>query len=280
MVVRRDYLERYSREEVAQWMGSQASALGAPRLHAVEIYVGMGRITKKLTQKGASAVCIGLKYGHDLRRLRDRELLMCLLSWWDPEHTWVSFPCTAFCCWVSLNEARGCKLDGIKREGGLHVDFTGEIMDHRVDAERHCSLENPWLSRAWRRLAKRLGRRTLEGKPVWKKIRLDQCMTGLRGPQGGLHLKPTGIASTSASVLGALALRCDHTHGHEMVEGKATKPSEDYSDYMGDLASDAMLRDCSDSGSLPDLVPGDAENAYGPTQHAGGGRGGKHGRRS
>ena len=30
---------------------------------------------------GGKAMRIGLQYGHDLRRLRDRELLMALLHW-------------------------------------------------------------------------------------------------------------------------------------------------------------------------------------------------------
>lgn len=36
--------------------------------------------------------------------------------------------------------------------------------------------------------------------PEWKRARLDQCTTGLSGPQGGLHLKPTLIRTTDPAM--------------------------------------------------------------------------------
>ena len=43
----------------------------------------------------------------------------------------MSWPCTAFCCWAALNEAKGCDLSQIKREGRLHLGLADHIFRHR-----------------------------------------------------------------------------------------------------------------------------------------------------
>ena len=98
-----------------------------------------------------------------------------------------------------------------------------------------------WLSAAWGRLAKLLE------DPVWRQVRLDQCALNLRSAAGGLHLKPTRIATTSEDIACALDLRCSGDHLHDLVEGKAvTKRSETYSQEMAELVASG--------GKVPELI--------------------------
>ena len=109
-------------------------------------------------------------------------------------------------------------------------------MPKRAASKRGCTGENPWLSAAWKRLAK-----VLED-PAWRQVRLDQCALNLRSAAGGLHLKPTRIVSTSDDVADALDLRCSGDHLHDLVEGKAvTKRSETYSQEMAELVARTVL---------------------------------------
>ena len=62
----------------------------------------------------------------------------------------MSWPCTAFCCWVALNEARGCDLTRVKKEGRLHLALADHIFGLRREKKAPCSGENPWPSRAWK----------------------------------------------------------------------------------------------------------------------------------
>jgi hypothetical protein len=85
-------------------------------VYCLEIWTNKALISVNVKAQGGTAIRIGLTYGHDLRRLRDRELLMCLLEHWQPREAWCSFPCTSFCCWVAINEARGCEMEQVKKE--------------------------------------------------------------------------------------------------------------------------------------------------------------------
>eukprot|EP00974_Lingulodinium_polyedra_P104307 10096459-Lingulodinium_polyedra.AAC.1 len=59
---------------------------------------------------GGNAIRLGLAYGQDFRRRRDRELSMALNRLVAPRHRFSSPPCTAFTTLTYLNEARGCDL--------------------------------------------------------------------------------------------------------------------------------------------------------------------------
>ena len=84
-LLRKGFLSRYTKEDVKKWLGDQASLLEGAPLDLVEVWVGRGALSEAVNRRGGRAIRIGLKYGHDLRRLRDRELLMALLHWWPQE---------------------------------------------------------------------------------------------------------------------------------------------------------------------------------------------------
>ena len=135
-----------------------------------------------------------------------------------------------------MNEARGCDLSAVKEEGMLHLSLAERIMQHRRAKKRKCSGENPLPSRAWKHLIKEL-QAEVDGKPHYQRKRLDQCRTNLRGPEGGLHRKATGIFSSDEDVAEAVDLQCDGSHQHELVQGRATKLSETYTRELGMLVA-------------------------------------------
>ena len=111
--------EEPSDDELRAWLGSQAAQLPPRgyRLDFLEVFTGEARISQAVSQQGGCVIKIGLRHGHHLRRRRDRRLLLALISFYDPHETWISWPCTAFCAFVALNESRGVDLSQVKREG-------------------------------------------------------------------------------------------------------------------------------------------------------------------
>ena len=122
----------------------------------------------------------------------------------------------------------------------LHLSLAERIMKHRRARKRGCSGENPLPSRAWKHLSSELQAEE-DGKPYWQRKRLDQCRTNLRGPQGGLHRKATGIFTSDEEIAEAVDLQCDGSHQHEQVQGRATKASETYTRELGMIAARKMV---------------------------------------
>eukprot|EP00959_Pyramimonas_sp_CCMP1952_P467423 9491585-Pyramimonas_sp.AAC.1 len=99
-------------DAIRDWLGEHAAALPprGGRLDFLEIFTGEARISQAVVQQGGRAIKIGLQHGQDLRRRRDRRLLLALIRQYDPHETWISWPCTAFRAFVALNESRGVDL--------------------------------------------------------------------------------------------------------------------------------------------------------------------------
>ena len=88
----------------------------------------------------------------------------------------------------------------------LHLSLAEHLMKHRRERKRSCSGENPLASRAWKHLSNELQAEE-DGKPYWQRKRLDQRRTNLRGPQGGLHRKATGIFASDEEIAEAVDLQ-------------------------------------------------------------------------
>ena len=73
-------------------------------------------------------------------------MLLALVDAYDPHETWISWPCTAFCAFVALNDSRGVDLSQVKKEGAIFLALAKRIMKERAAQNRGCSGENPWLS--------------------------------------------------------------------------------------------------------------------------------------
>lgn len=231
---------QWNDEDVKAWLGDQAHLYEQALEHGLdflEVYAGKGRATQAVLQRHGIAICLGLDYGQDFRRARDRSLARFLVERLRPRHLWGSFPCKAFCAWIRLAILRNCDMGPRLKEGRLHLKFTLGLVTKQLEAGRHGHLENPLTSAAWKEPAaiKALA------DARWLRARLDQCQTGLSSPLGGLHLKPTLIRTTDTSMAQVLSLVCPHNHPHDPVAGAATATSAMYSPHMASLIAQVVM---------------------------------------
>ena len=192
-----------------------------------------------MRELGGVAICLGLSHGQDFTKARDRAFCKALIDRLQPEHLWLAFPCTAFCGWMRLAAVRECNLQPRLKEGRHHLQYAFGLATQQREAGRHVHAENPLTSSAWQ---EPVATREL-AHSEWLRARLDQCTTGLSGPQGGLHLKPTMIRTTDPDMQAQLNRQCPKDHPHELVQGGATAASAMYSPYMARLIAQVVLKD-------------------------------------
>ena len=231
----------FTNAEIKEWLGEQASVFDealTKGLDLLEVYAGSARVTTTVKELGGTAIAIGLAHGQDLGRARDRAMLLHLIQLSKPRHALIAFPCTAFCAWARLAQARSYgNREARLKEGRLHLRFSLDIARLQREAGRHAHLENPLTSLAWQEPA------AIQefAHPAWKRSRLDQCTTGLSGPQGGLHKKPTLIRTTDERMQFQLHRLCAGDHEHELVQGDATALSAMYSPHMAMLIARVVM---------------------------------------
>ena len=137
-------------------------------------------------------------------------------------------------------------MEARKAAGTFHLAFTLDMAELAQSLECHATLENPLGSTAW------VQKRALHllSQPQWFSARLHQCRLGLKGPRGGLHLKPTMIKTTCAALADKLSLECNGKHTHELVQGSATSASQEYPQRMASVLADVVLEDSRRCGAL------------------------------
>eukprot|EP00438_Fugacium_kawagutii_P005224 Skav210772 [mRNA] locus=scaffold3765:47814:54705:+ [translate_table: standard] len=233
------YEDKWTDDELADWLGPQAGGFRKALQHGLdflEVYAGKARASHAVLERGGLALYLGLDHGQDFRRAKDRSLGRALVRRLRPRHLWGAFPCTPFCAWIRLAILRNCDMTLRLKEGRVHLKFITELCTLQVDDGRDAHLENPLTSLAWKEpLAL-----AILSHPRWLRARLDQCQTGLSSPAGGLHLKPTLIRTTDASMQQALSLSCPRDHPHDPVEGSATALSAMYSPHMAALIAQVV----------------------------------------
>ena len=69
----------YTMDDLKLWLGPQAPTL-EKRVALVEIWTGQAGISHEVASRGFGAIRIGLDHGHDLRRRKDRTLLLLFLN--------------------------------------------------------------------------------------------------------------------------------------------------------------------------------------------------------
>ena len=225
----------------ASWTRADLAAFFAPQplpdgpLDFLEVYAGEARASAAVRARGGTALSVGLDHGHDLNQGVARSKVRAALRLLAPRHLWLSWPCTAFCGWSHLNALRSPDHAASLRLGRHHLRFSTSLAAAQLAAARHVSAENPLTSSAWREPC------AVQAFQALGRVRLDQCTTGLAGPQGGLHLKPTLIKSSCSDLLAALDRRCPGSHSHELVQGTATAASAMYSGPLASLIARAVL---------------------------------------
>lgn len=253
--------------EMCAWLGPQAEQYRQARkkgLSFLEVYAGTARATQAVRERGGTALCIGLEHGQDLSKAKDRAMCRHLIQVLQPDHLWLSFPCTAFCAWMKLAMVRDYDILPRLKKGRFHLGYAFELAATQRSAGRYVHAENPLTSSAWQEpvAVKELSR------PEWLRSRLDQCTTGLSGPEGGLHLKPTLIRTTDPRMQQVLDRQCSKDHPHELVQGAATARSAMYTPHMAALIASVVVPSGTGGGggvSSPQLV---APNKSNPTRVA------------
>ena len=152
-----------------------------------------------------------------------------------------------------MAELRHCDIQPRLAEGRAHLGYSFELAATQREEGRQAHAENPLTSRAWKEPAavKELSR------PEWHRARLDQCTTGLSGPQGDLHLKPTMIRTTDDAMRDQLHRLCPGTHTHELVQGQATALSAMYSPHLAMLIATVVMKGRGGGESVRQAVTAD-----------------------
>ena len=202
--------------DLRAWLGPQADKLNEP-VQMIEVFTGTAPLASQLEHESGQAVIrIGLQYGQNLDRLKDRQFLLCLIAWTRPRHIWYSWPCGDWGPWSRFNMSKNPQLkDEIMSRRQHHRRYLRTVaeawnLQNILGGFNHA--ENPLSSDAWPELD--LGE-------VYD-IRVDQCAMGLRCPKTNRPvLKPTRIVTTSPCLAQALQkCRCDHKHEHAHLEGR------------------------------------------------------------
>ena len=229
--------------ELRHWLGNQASKLDS-KVGLIEVFTGTANLSKqfeKRTQK--TAIQIGIDYGHDLGRLRDRRNLLYLVALTKPDHIWFAPPCKCWGPWSRFNmafsESRKQEVLKKRHQARRHLQCVSETWHLQTILGGHVHAENPHSSDMWQELV--LG-------PAWS-IRIDQCALGLRSPKSNIPvLKPTRIVSTQESLMQHLVpFRCDHKHGHDHLEGNykgrnLTSWAETYPNKFARVMADGLAK--------------------------------------
>eukprot|EP00435_Cladocopium_sp_Y103_P065222 s43_g27.t1 len=203
------------RTELAEWLGDQSAALDT-RVGLIEVFTGHAPLSQLYEQTtGKSSIRLGLTYGQDFTRVRDRRLLLLLIAFTQPEHVWFSWPCKHWGPWCNINMSKDENLKSRILEqrqiARRYLHMVSEAWQLQTALGGHCHAENPLSSYAWSELS--LG-------PVWV-CRVDQCALGLRSPKTkNMIMKPTKLVTTQQDLVEiASKYRCDGNHKHDHLEG-------------------------------------------------------------
>ena len=215
-----------------------------------EVFAGKGRTTEAAAKMGAKVERFSLADGWNFDRAKDRKKFLKKMAEEQPDEILLSPVCTLWSPLQELSisghpERRQRLFENRRRHHDEILTFCAIIYEAQRRAGRHCHLEHPWTSRAWK--TKALSR--LQGFPT----RVDQCQYGLELPdQHGVHgpsKKPTRFQTTKRCMCDGLGRTCpgDHIHvpieGHVPGQGPRSKLAEDYPQALAEQLAALMIQD-------------------------------------
>ena len=260
---------------------SEVNAAESSALHRLlvsEIYTTAQNVMKEAKRRGHSVgTPMSLENGWNFLREDHREKALQIVREEKPFCLVLAFPCGPFSPLQRLNSKGQETLDARQADGLVLMRFAIQLAQEQINNGRHCILENPRPSQAWHMVEMR---RFLEENDINTAV-FDQCRFGLKSLSGGLHKKPTMVASSSSEVVSQLdGVRCmrDHTHvpvlggskitahagiyphqlARALVVGIEKQFEKDYSSHEV-LAAQADEDDLGFEGVEPQHPPGEVE---------------------
>jgi hypothetical protein len=198
------------------------------------VYVGpFARFTRTVQSRGGRAIRLGHVWGQDFRNPLELDLCLLLVFLLTPALVVMAFPCTAWCSWSRIN---ALKSDVVaRRREGARLQLTHVAAMAQLQMPRAFVAENPLNSLAWSQPELAVLRRS-----PFKWVRCDQCCLGLKGPNGIAMKKPTAFYTNSDELVRTLARACRGDHPHEVCQGTATRPAENYPWPLAAVLADAV----------------------------------------
>ena len=182
-----------------------------------EVYTTAQNITKEAQRRGHKVgAALSLETGWNFLLQEHRDLARKRVVKEKPFLLVLAFPCGPFSPLQHLN-ARGRRTWPQRLEDGRTLmRFALELATLQLEGGRHCLLENPKPSAAWKEPEMR---KFIEENNVFE-ANFDQCRFGLRNASGDLHRKATLVVSSSSDVLDQLdGMVCKRDHFHAPVIG-------------------------------------------------------------
>lgn len=182
-----------------------------------EVYTTSQNVTKEAARRGHNVgEAMSLDTGWNFLIPAHREAALKKIAKEKPYCVMLAFPCGPFSPLQRLNQRCPERAAIRRKEGRVLMDFALEVAKLQMSAGRHCILENPKPSEAWKEPSMQ---QFLEEYNVFV-ASFDQCRFGLRSIDGLLHRKPTTIASSGSKVVQELEDRvCTRDHVHAPVLG-------------------------------------------------------------
>ncbi|CAK8992833.1 unnamed protein product, partial [Durusdinium trenchii] len=188
-----------------------------PRPFLAEVYTTAQHVSKVARDRGhAVGPALSLETGWNFLLASHRERAKKQLAQDKPFCLVLAFPCGPFSPLQHLNTKGKLSWPRRLEEGRVLMRFALELADMQLKAGRHCIIENPKPSAAWREPEMR---KFLEEKNVHMAV-FDQCRFGLKSVEGIPQRKSTLVASSSSKVIDMLnGMVCKRDHAHSPVIG-------------------------------------------------------------
>ncbi|CAK9100569.1 Alpha-galactosidase (Melibiase) [Durusdinium trenchii] len=172
-----------------------------PRPFLAEVYTTAQHVSKVARDRGhAVGPALSLETGWNFLLASHRERAKKQLAQDKPFCLVLAFPCGPFSPLQHLNTKGKLSWPRRLEEGRVLMRFALELADMQLKAGRHCIIENPKPSAAWREPEMR---KFLEEKNVHMAV-FDQCRFGLKSVEGIPQRKSTLVASSSSKVIDML----------------------------------------------------------------------------
>lgn len=169
---------------------------------------------------GPCRMSLDILTGWNLQHKEVQDIVFGMLEAGKPRMVFLSPPCTIFSClqkcFRNYEKMDPKVLEERWREGCDHMNLSVTVAERQDHNDDFFMLEHPQRASSWELESTQ----KLRAKQRVGSVDFDQCMLGLRAPNGKLMKKRTRIVSNNAWLLSKLShSQCDRQHEHQPIEG-------------------------------------------------------------